>query len=258
MVVGQMRIYLMAVSFGYIDIGPATMSTFQAGSHNWGEDMNHNLIKSAFLINGYVISRTQQIPENAPECSGYIDPDDGHIFYRASGLWFRITPVYGQQIYVGDEDAMYINRNGWKQLYLLSNDNPKVPREVNVFVKSAYVGGIVYTLAPSLEFSYKMGTKCPIYADKAGNATFEIVHVGINGQKITPDGLPQINKVVGSGTLSGNEGFLTFTESGTVLSASQQGEYAQPDRLNIVCRSWNGCADVTISLIGAVRGLLDG
>lgn len=246
----------MSVSF--VDIGPVTLSTFQVGSHGWGDDMNHNLIKSAFLINGYVKSKSTAIPETAPTSTGYINPDDGSIFYMLGGTWYRMTPVYGQQIYVGDEDAMYINRGGWKVLYLLSADNPPVPRELNVFIKSAYVGGVVYTLAPSLEFHYTSGTKCPIVANTSGTASFDIVHYGLNGQKNTPEGLAPKSVVVGSGSLNGTTGYLTFTASGTVLSTASQSKYSEPDRLNVVCRSWNGCADVSISLVGAVRGLHDG
>ena len=241
-----------------IHIGDSRSQQIQAGSHDWATTMNNNLIKSAVLNNGAVLSRTKPIPDTASNGDIYINPATSEIWTFLNGVWYIISPVPNQQMYVADEDVMVIFNAGWKILYTLSTDNPKVPRELNIFIKTGYPGTSVFTLAPSLEFSYVSGQVCPIIAETAGTASFQVIHTGINGQISQPAGLDPKAKTVGRGTLNGTTGTLTFTESGTVLSALTQGKYAQPDRLTVICTAWSNAENVSISLYGRVRGLHDG
>lgn len=241
-----------------INIGDIRSQTIRAGSHDWAATMNNNLIKSAVLSNGSVLSRTKPIPDTAANGDTYINPETGEIWVFLAGVWYAITAVRGLQMYVVDEDVMLINVNGWKILYTLSADNPSVPRELNIFIKTGYPGTSVFTLAPSLEFSYVSGQKCPIIAETKGTASFQVIHTGLHGQILQPDGIEPKPKVVGEGSLNGNTGSLVFSDSGTVLSGLYQGKYAQPDRLTVVCTAWSGAENVSISLYGRVRGLHDG
>lgn len=112
-----------------IDIGTFDLATsIPAGSNDWKQAMDWNLIKMSTLQQLSVASRSTPIPETAANGTVLIDPASHYLYAHYNGDWYVMAPRNGGWAWVQDEKAFVtysVAAQDWIVVFDL--DAPPVP-----------------------------------------------------------------------------------------------------------------------------------
>lgn len=140
-------------------------------SHTWTRPMNQNLIRMYATYTNSALSRTTPLPSNGTEGDIRIDPATGNVCVWLNAFddnindpqpaqWWSIPPGLGRQIYVRDENKIYMfsDSGGWELLVDIGAEHRGIEREFAWYAPGLirpssvifhYVAGSEFTVVPN-------------------------------------------------------------------------------------------------------------